>query len=59
VAGGVVLSWQQIPRAGGIAGPFLIAAACLCWALDNNLTRKISGGDATTIAASKAWWPEA
>jgi drug/metabolite transporter (DMT)-like permease len=53
VAGGVVLSWQQIPRAGGVAGPLLIAGACLCWALDNNLTRKASGGDAATIACLK------
>jgi drug/metabolite transporter (DMT)-like permease len=30
-----------------------IAAACLCWAIDNNLTRKISGGDARGIAALK------
>ncbi len=30
-----------------------IAAACLCWAVDNNLTRKISGGDARAIAAIK------
>jgi drug/metabolite transporter (DMT)-like permease len=53
VAGGVVLSWQQPPQAGGLAGPLLIAGACLCWALDNNLTRKASGGDAATIACLK------
>lgn len=53
VAGGVVLSWQQVPRAGELAGPLLIAAACLCWALDNNLTRKVSGGDAAAIACLK------
>src|SRR6187549_2933529 len=29
VAGGVVLSWDELPRAGGLAGPLLIAAACL------------------------------
>lgn len=52
-AGGVVLSWEQIPRAGSVAGPFLIAAACLAWALDNNLTRRVSGGDAVVIAALK------
>ena len=52
-AGGVVLSWEQIPRAGSAAGPFLIAAACLAWALDNNLTRRVSGGDAVVIAALK------
>ena len=53
VTGGVVLSWQQVPRAGDLAGPLLIAAACLCWALDNNLTRKVSGGDAAAIACLK------
>jgi hypothetical protein len=31
----------------------LIALACLAWALDNNLTRRASGGDAVTIAALK------
>jgi drug/metabolite transporter (DMT)-like permease len=52
-AGGVVLSWEQIPRASGVAGPLLIAAACFAWALDNNLTRRVSGGDAVVIAALK------
>jgi drug/metabolite transporter (DMT)-like permease len=31
----------------------LIAAACLGWAIDNNLTRRVSGGDAATIACVK------
>jgi drug/metabolite transporter (DMT)-like permease len=53
VAGGVVLSWDEMPRAGGFAGPLLIAAACLAWAIDNNLTRRVSGGDAVTIAGLK------
>jgi drug/metabolite transporter (DMT)-like permease len=53
VAGGVVLSWGEMPRAGGLAGPLLIAAACLAWAIDNNLTRRVSGGDAVTIAGLK------
>jgi len=53
VAGGVLLSWQQVPRMAGAAGPLLIAAACLAWALDNNLTRRVSGGDAVAIAALK------
>ena len=50
VAGGVVLSWGEMPRGGGLAGPLLIAGACLAWAIDNNLTRRVSGGDAVTIA---------
>jgi drug/metabolite transporter (DMT)-like permease len=53
VAGGVLLSWDQTPRAGGMAGPLLVAAACLAWAVDNNLTRKVSGGDGATIACLK------
>jgi len=53
VAGGLLLSWHELPRAGSLIGPLLIAAACLAWALDNNLTRRISGGDATTIACLK------
>jgi drug/metabolite transporter (DMT)-like permease len=51
VAGGVVLSWGAIPSAG--IGPLLIGAACLAWAIDNNLTRRLSGGDPVTIAAVK------
>lgn len=53
VAGGVLLSWDQMPRAGGAAGPLLIAGACLAWAVDNNLTRRVSGGDAAGIACLK------
>jgi drug/metabolite transporter (DMT)-like permease len=53
VAGGVVLSWGEAPRTDGAAGVLLIAAACLCWALDNNLTRRVSAGDAVTLAALK------
>ncbi|MEP6607715.1 MAG: DMT family transporter [Burkholderiaceae bacterium] len=53
VAGGVVLSWPQTSMASGWIGSMMIAAACVCWAIDNNLTRKISAGDALFIAAAK------
>ncbi len=53
VAGGVVLSWPRADAASGGLGPLMIAGACLCWAIDNNLTRKISAGDALFIAAAK------
>jgi drug/metabolite transporter (DMT)-like permease len=53
VAGGVVLSWDEMPRSGGLTGPLLIAGACLAWAIDNNLTRRVSSGDAVTIAGVK------
>ncbi|RXZ44527.1 DMT family transporter [Crenobacter cavernae] len=54
VAGGALLA---VPGAGqataGLAGPALIAAACLAWAVDNNLTRKVSASDALFIAGIK------
>lgn len=52
VAGGVLLSWQ--PGGGGtLAGGLLVAAACLAWGVDNNLTRKVAGSDAVQIAGLK------
>jgi drug/metabolite transporter (DMT)-like permease len=52
VAGGVALSWQ--PGAAGLPpGTLLLVGACACWAIDNNLTRKVSAHDATFIACIK------
>jgi len=55
VAGGFALSWEG--GAGGRPqlplGALAIAAACLCWAVDNNLTQKISGADPMRLAAIK------
>jgi drug/metabolite transporter (DMT)-like permease len=54
VAGGVSLSGMREPSGQqSLAGLLAIAGACLCWGLDNNLTRKISGTDALFIAAMK------
>jgi drug/metabolite transporter (DMT)-like permease len=53
VAGGALLSWEHWPRAANLTGPLFVAAACLAWAIDNNLVRRVSGGDAATIAALK------
>jgi drug/metabolite transporter (DMT)-like permease len=52
VAGGVLLSIGPTHSAG-VRGPLLIAAACLCWAIDNNLTRKTSISDAMLVACAK------
>ena len=52
VAGGLLLSWQP----GGATfspGALLIVGACLCWAVDNNLTRKVSTHDAMLVACLK------
>ena len=50
--GGILLS---LPHEGFSisSGAMLIAAACLCWGIDNNLTRKISGSDPSQIAMWK------
>jgi drug/metabolite transporter (DMT)-like permease len=53
VAGGVVLSWEGRAHLGGVLGPFAITGACLTWAIDNNLTQKVSGGDPVQIAMLK------
>lgn len=53
VAGGVVLSTGAAFRAAGILGPLAIAGACLAWAIDNNLTRKVSINDAMLVACIK------
>jgi drug/metabolite transporter (DMT)-like permease len=56
VAGGAVLAWPQAQAhaaLGTLRGTALIAGACLFWAVDNNLTRKVSSADADFIAATK------
>ncbi|MBI2919541.1 MAG: EamA family transporter [Planctomycetes bacterium] len=53
LAGGAVLTWTGRPEFGVPWGPIAIAGACACWALDNNLTRKVSGGDPIQVAALK------
>ena len=53
IAGGVLLSADAAPRPEGLGGALLVAAACLAWAIDNNLTRRVSGGDAATLACLK------
>ncbi|KTC91266.1 EamA family transporter [Fluoribacter dumoffii] len=55
VAGGVLLSWPQEIGPQNWLGVASIAVACLCWAIDNNLTRKISSSDALFIAGSKGF----
>jgi drug/metabolite transporter (DMT)-like permease len=55
VAGSVVLSWEG--GAGGRLvlplGVLALIAACLSWAVDNNLTQKVSGADPVGLAAIK------
>jgi drug/metabolite transporter (DMT)-like permease len=51
LSGAVLLSWE-----GGASldlGAVLVAAACLSWGIDNNLTRKLSSADPVQIAMLK------
>ena len=53
VAGSVVLSIGPGGSGGVSRGALLVSAACLCWAIDNNLTRKVSASDPILIAGLK------
>ena len=51
--GGVLLSWQSRPELGVPWGAIGIIGACFGWAIDNNLTRKVSAADPAQVAALK------
>lgn len=53
VVGAVVLSWPGQMSFGAAIPMLAVLGACLAWAIDNNLTRKISLTDATFIAMVK------
>jgi drug/metabolite transporter (DMT)-like permease len=51
--GGVLVSWQSRPEFGVPWGALGIVGACSGWAIDNNLTRKVSAADPAQVAALK------
>lgn len=52
LAGALLLSWDG--RMSGLGwGTLAIAGACLAWAIDNNLTRRLSSADPLQIAMIK------
>jgi drug/metabolite transporter (DMT)-like permease len=54
IAGGAaVLSWNPSEAFALDASALLVTGACLAWAIDNNLTRMVSGGDPVQIATLK------
>ena len=53
VAGGVLLVWTPGAHGEISSGWMFIALACLGWAIDNNLTRRVSAHDAMLIAGLK------
>jgi len=55
VAGAVILTW---PGQAGVSvawASICVLGACLAWAIDNNLTRKVALADASFIAMVKGW----
>ncbi len=53
-AGAVVLSWPGTgPDFGALWPSLAVLAACLLWAVDNNLARRVSYADATWLAMAK------
>jgi drug/metabolite transporter (DMT)-like permease len=53
LAGLLILSWPGEAKFSGVVPALCVLGACFCWAVDNNLTRKVSLTDATWIASLK------
>ena len=51
VAGAIVLAWAGPARIDG--GALLVAGACLCWGVDNNVSRQLSHADPVAVACIK------
>jgi drug/metabolite transporter (DMT)-like permease len=54
VAGAALLGLPSGPVSGGALGLASIAAACLCWGLDNNWTQRLSSRDPVALVSIKA-----
>lgn len=52
LAGAIILSWDGSGVGLG-TGALFVVGACLAWAIDNNLTRKLSSADPVQIALIK------
>jgi drug/metabolite transporter (DMT)-like permease len=55
VGGALVLSWPEHTEFASLWPSVFVLGACAGWAIDNNLTRRVSLSDATWIAATKGW----
>ena len=54
VIGGLILSWPAGENIAMTASSLFIVGACLCWGIDNNLTRNVSANDAILITTIKS-----
>jgi drug/metabolite transporter (DMT)-like permease len=50
---GVLLSWEGTPAGGLPLGVLAVVLACAAWAVDNNLTQRVSGSDPLQVAGIK------
>lgn len=55
IAGVMVLRAPQDLHIGALWPTLAVLGACLAWAIDNNLSRKLALAEATGIAAIKGW----
>ena len=53
LTGAILLSWSPEARITDFWPSLLVLGACLCWGIDNNLTRKLSLLDSTWVAMVK------
>lgn len=53
ILGACVIAWSGGPFVALDRSALLVMAACLAWAIDNNLTRRISGSDPVQLGALK------
>ena len=54
VGGALLLAWPQEASFAGVAPTLAVLGACLAWGLDNNLTRRVSLGDASWFVRGAA-----
>ncbi len=54
VLGGAVLSAGPDRLSGGVPGAVAVAAACLCWSVDNNLAARLSLRDPVAVVRAKS-----
>ena len=53
VLGAILLSFGGDTWGSQLVPSLAVLGACLCWGIDNNLTRNVSNGDAASIASLK------
>jgi drug/metabolite transporter (DMT)-like permease len=53
IVGALILSWPTSLNLASVGPTLALLGACLAWAIDNNLTRRVSLNDASWIASTK------